>query len=126
MIKNSDIFSKWLDKNLSDDLPTDVIAVNFNIYEGTDPTYHIQLIGADKYYVDDDDWVCGEIYSTKEELCYIPRTDAIKDWEDGLEAVKALVLNYLKVGKYSSKLKKYNVVAVGFVDGDIHTLYRSE
>lgn len=45
-------FSEWLNKYL-EKLPSDVVAVNFNIYEGVNKTYDIQLIGTDEFDEDD-------------------------------------------------------------------------
>jgi len=41
-------FTKWLDAILSTELPKNIQAFCFNIYEGKD-TFHIQLIGASSF-----------------------------------------------------------------------------
>ncbi|WP_371367578.1 hypothetical protein SRRS_14630 [Sporomusa rhizae] len=43
------IVSKWLDKILSQELPKGIIAFNFNIYEGSNGTYDVQLTGSDEF-----------------------------------------------------------------------------
>lgn len=118
-------FSKWLDSNL-EQLPSGVIAVNFNLYEGSNQTYDIQLIGTDKFDEDDDDWACEEIFSTGENIFFIPRTEDIEDWEDGLSFIIKMVKRYLENGKYANMLKQSQAVGVGFVDGDIETLHQAK
>lgn len=44
-------------------------------------------------------------------------------WEEVLAEVKAVITKYLDAGKHSSKLKKMNAIACGFVDGDIDIIY---
>ena len=39
-------FYSWLDDNLKK-IPSNVIAINFNLYEGEYNTYDIELIGSD-------------------------------------------------------------------------------
>ncbi len=115
-------FSKWLESNLQQ-LPSDVIAVNFNLYEGSNQTYDIQLIGTDTFDEADDDWACEEIFTTGEDVFLIPRTDDIKDWEDGLYFITKMIEKYLQDGKFANILQGLRAVGVGFVDGDIELLH---
>lgn len=116
-------FSKWLDKYLVHDLPSDSVAVNFNLYEGADNAYHVQFIASDEFDEEDQDWACSEIFSTGEDIFRIPRTRDINKWEDGLVFIRKIVAEYLDKGKYAEKLKKFKAVGIGFVDGDINILY---
>jgi hypothetical protein len=118
-------FSKWLDSHLKQ-LPSDVVAVNFNLYEGLNQTYDIQLIGTDTFDEEDDDWACEEIFSTEEDLFCIPRTEDIEDWEDGLSFITKMIQNYLENGKYVNVLRELHAVGVGFVDGDIEILHHAK
>ena len=117
-------FSNWIDKHLSNDLPNSVVAINFNLYEGSEETYDVQIIGSDSFDEDNDDWACGEIYTTGEDVFFVPRTKHIAEWEEGLSFITALVEKYLREGKYANKLKNYEAVGIGFVDGDITILHR--
>lgn len=120
-----DDFSKWLDDNL-EQLPTDVVAVNFNLYEGSKQTYDVQLIGTDTFDEEEEDWACDEIFTTGEDLFLLPRTNDIEDWEDGLSFIIKMVEKYLENGKYARKLKGLQAVGIGFVDGDIELLCHAE
>jgi len=119
-----DYFSKWVDKHLCNDLPDSVIAINFNLYEGSENTYDIQIVGCDRFDEDDEDWACDEVFTTGEDVFFIKRTDDIAEWKQGLSAMTALVNRYLSDGKYADKLKSYTAVGIGFVDGDSYVLYR--
>lgn len=118
-------FSKWLESNLKQ-LPSEVVAVNFNLYEGSNQTYDIQLIGTDKFDETDEEWVCEEIFTTGEDVFLITRTDDIEDWEDGLSFITKMIEEYLQNGKYTNILQKLQAVGVGFVDGDIELLYHTK
>jgi hypothetical protein len=120
-----DDFSKWLESNL-EQLPSDVVAINFNLYEGSNQTYDIQLIGTDKFDETDDDWACEEIFTTGEDVFLIPRTDDIEEWENGLSFIIKMVEKYLENGKYANMLKQLQAVGVGFVDGDIEILHEAK
>jgi hypothetical protein len=89
------IVSKWLDKILDQELPKGVIAFNFNLYEVSDGTYDIQLIGSDEFDENDGDWACSDYYTSGEDVCYIKRTKEIEQWEQGLSFIKKLVEQYL-------------------------------
>lgn len=120
-----DDFSKWLDSNL-EQLPAEVVAVNFNLYKGSNQTYDIQLIGSDKFDETDDEWACNEIFTTGEDIFIIQRTEDIEDFGDGLAFIIKMIEKYLKNEKCTNILKRLKVVGVGFVDGDIELVYRAK
>ena len=120
------LFSNWLNNVLEQELPKDIVAFNFNLYEGSEDTYDIQLIGSDEFEEDDGDWACTEYFSTNENICYIQITKDIDEWEKGLDYITKLVEKYLNEGKNANVLKSVSAVGIGFVDGDINIIYRSE
>jgi len=118
------LISNWLDKILSEEIPDVIVAFNFNLYEGSHDTYDVQLIGSDIFDEEDDDWACNECFTSGENICYIQRTEDIKDWEKGLEYITELVKLYIAKGKRAEYLKNVSAVGIGFVDGDINIIYR--
>jgi hypothetical protein len=122
---NYELFSKWLNQVLDRDIPKGVKAFNFNLYEGGEDTYDIQLIGSDEFDEDDPDWACTDYFTSEEEIFYIERTEEIQHWEQGLRYISMLVERYLKEGKNATLLKNASAIGIGFVDGDIDILYRS-
>jgi hypothetical protein len=117
-------FSKWLDKHL-EQLPSDVVAVNFNLYEGSHQTYDIQLIGTEEFDEADEDWVCTDFFTTGEDVFFIPRNNDILDWQDGLSFITKIIEKYLNDGRFANKLKELQAVGIGFVDGDIDILFQA-
>ncbi|WP_434799153.1 hypothetical protein [Terrisporobacter vanillatitrophus] len=115
-------FYAWLNNHL-EKMPLNVIALNFNLYEGEYKTYDIQLIGSDIFNEEDDDWACDEIFSTEESLFSIPIYDDISDWRESMTFIKEMIKEYMKVGEYSNKLIQLQAVGLGFVDGDIELIY---
>src|SRR4051794_4302142 len=104
-IDSYNLFTNWLDKILEQELPKEIVAYNFNLYEGSGGTYDIQLIGSDEFDEDDEDWVCTNYFTSGENICYIRKTKDIEYWEQGLIYITKLVEQYLIKGKNASILK---------------------
>jgi len=126
-------FEEWLDSLLEKyTMPETAVALNFNIYDGSDNTYDIELIAASHFDEGNDDWACDEVFATRNDLLYIPVTEDIKvknneDWFNRiLPMFISIVRQYLSEGKYRDKLKSYCAVAMGHVSGEIYVLYRSK
>ncbi|MGN0621946.1 MAG: hypothetical protein ACI4I9_08765 [Porcipelethomonas sp.] len=124
-MKRYEMFAQWLDELLENELPDGIIAFNFNLYDGEENTYDIQLIGSDKFSEDDYDWACSEVYSSEEDVCYVDVEDDIEDWHAAQKLFEFWVKKYIDEGKYSEKLKKSKAVGIGFIDGDIDIVYRA-
>ncbi|MCM1127165.1 MAG: hypothetical protein NC429_11925 [Lachnospiraceae bacterium] len=56
-----DIISKWLDDVLKIDIPNEVIAFGFNLYDDGDYNWSMESAGTSEFDIDDEDWVCNEI-----------------------------------------------------------------
>ena len=116
-------FEAWLDDALSAELPEDIAAFNFNLYEDGDYLWSIELIGASRFDTEDPDWACDEVFTNREEpLSWTAETD----WENVLETMTDYVVKYLQEGKYADMLREYQAVGIGFVDGDITIVYVNE
>jgi hypothetical protein len=117
-------FSKWLDDVLSIDIPSEVVAVNFNLYEAAHANaWEIELIGAADFNENDSDWACDEIFTTRNKLLRIPKFKDIDDYEKWIRFCGQCIDDYLTFGLYHEKLKQYRAVTIGFVDGDIDIRY---
>ncbi len=116
-------FDKWVNNILSMDMPEEIAAFNFNLYEGED-SFHIQIIGAPNFDEDDEDWACDEVFSTEENIFIVPHKVASEDWEEGLKYCTNLVTKYLESGEKASVLKSSKAVGIGFVDGDLEIIYK--
>lgn len=114
-------FENWLNRILEENIPIKGAAVNFNLYEEEDNNWSIQLISASYFDEDDPDWCCEEVFTTGEDLFSWQQDSG---WEKIFKTSCDLIRRYLKEGKYSAEFKKYQAVAVGFVDGDLEILYK--
>ena len=118
-------FEKWVDTALSVELPENIEAFCFNLYEDFNPyddgkkLYSVEIIGSPSFDETDEDWACDEVFNNRAyPLCW--KSD--KSWEGVLEDTKSLVKRYLKEGKYASLLLSKKGVGVGFVNGNLELL----
>lgn len=114
--------SEWLDVVLETDIPAEVVAFGFNLYEDEHYFWSMELIGASEFDVDDEDWLCNEVtdFGTRENPLRWHRETG---WEEILNDSFYALKEYLKKGKYADVLKAKSGVGVGFVSGDIELLY---
>ena len=113
-------FEAWLDATLESDLPEDIAAFNFNLYEDDDNLWSIELIGAPGFDPEDPDWACEEIFTNREDPL---SWRAEVDWQEVQETMTQYVEKYLAEGAYASVLKSSEAVGIGFVDGALTIVY---
>ena len=115
-------FKEWLDKQLSQNIPENVTAFNFNIYEQEiDSQYDVQLVGCIKYDTTNDDWACKPQYSTGEDLFQFNSDN----WENALRALINMVNEYLLQCNELNRLRQAKYITAGFVDGDLEVIISS-
>lgn len=113
-------FANWIDKVLAIDLPEETVAIGFNLYEETDKHWSIQLVATDRFDMEDEDWVCDEVFTTGENLySWQEKTN----WESILEKAKMVLIRYLEEGMYAEKIKQFEGIGIGFVDGNIEIVF---
>lgn len=114
--------SNWLDNVLKQDIIEDVAAFCFNLYEDGENNWSMELVGTERFDMEDDDWPCDEItdFGTRKELF---AWNKLTEWDKVLEEMVAILREYLENGKYAEVLKSKAGVGVGFVDGDVKILY---
>ena len=109
-------FNIWLERQLSQQIPQDVIAFNFNLYESlVENRFDVQLVGCKQYDLDSDDWACRADYSSGEDI-YSFSADG---WEKALETLIILVKDYLQLCSISNQFSAAEYISAGFVDGDL-------
>lgn len=114
-------FENWLNRVLDENVPIKGAAINFNLYEEADMNWSIQLISASSFDEEDPDWCCEEEFTTGEDLFSWHHDTG---WEEIFDISCDMIRKYLTEGKYSEELKKYEAVAIGFVDGDLEIIYK--
>lgn len=119
---DKDKLSDWLDNILKQSIPEDVIAFGFNLYEDEDNHWSIELVGTNRFDIEDEDWCCDEItdFGTRENP-FMWKQDTT--WNKILEDTIFYLKEYLNVGKYANVLKDKMGIGVGFVDGDLEIIY---
>lgn len=119
-------FASWVDRiMLEHRAGKRAVAYNFNLYEHEDE-FAIQLIGATKFDVTDEDWPCYEAFSSGEDLFILPFAVVGRKYESGQRKAKSLIEGYLERGKEAKRLKRSRGVALGFVGGDLEIVYLRE
>ena len=87
--KTKEIIKKWLIQiNQSEKLPENIVALNFNIYEGP---YAIDLIGSATFDESDEDWACNEDFIPKLRRCPALEIPEEKSWEEVLKIVESIL-----------------------------------
>lgn len=117
--------SRWLDAALNQGVPDEVIAFCFNLYEDGNSQWSMELVGTDRFDVEDEDWCCDEVtdFGTRQN-CYT--WEEAKEWKEVLSEITSLLKDYLGSGTHAKLLKEKNGVGVGFVDGDIEIIYHKK
>lgn len=114
--------SDWIDNVLNSDIPDNIAAFCFNLYEEGNGSWSMELVGANGFDLESEDWPCDEVTDFKsrenpykwEENC---------SWEEALAHIVKVLKKYLANGKHAELLKSRTGVGVEFVDGNIEILY---
>ena len=123
----SEEFNSWIGSALASEVPKTVVAYSFNLFElgPGEAKYGIELIGSDEFDTDNSDWACNEAWLADPRSISIPRAFANGAWEACLDDVRGLLTNTLsKSSATAAKLKEAKAVAIGFVDGDLESVWK--
>ena len=116
-------FNTWLTNSLAENVPSSVQAFSFNLFEPGPKDgvkFGIELIGADRFDKNDEDWACEEIWSPAQRQLFIPNEYSEDNWEECLKKLKALLIIYLETNSAgAARLKSVKGVGIGFVDGNL-------
>lgn len=114
--------AKWLDNVLSQKISEEVVAFCFNLYDDGNNNWSMELVGTERFDVEDEEWCCEEItdFGTREGLLAWNKET---EWDKVLDEIKTVLNEYIENGKYAEVLKSKAGVGVGFVDGDVEILY---
>lgn len=114
--KTKEIIKKWLIKiNQTEKVPENIVALNFNLYEGP---YALDLIGSATYDESDEDWACNEDYIPGLRRCPSLVIPDDKSWEEVLKMVESILRDLIREMP-DIELFKVQHIAVGFVDGNL-------
>ena len=116
-------FTNWLNGVLTNEFPEDMVAVNFNLYEDGEEEWSVEFVGTSSFDEEDPDWACDEVFTTRENPYSFEKG---AEWEVILDEVTSWIIEYLNNEEDAAKLKAYQGIGVGFVDGDILILNQKE
>ena len=117
--------SNWIDKILDQEIPNTVIAFCFNLYEESDGSWAMELVGTERFDIEDEDWACNELTDFGSREC-LYNWEMECEWDEALEYMVKVLSQYLENGKYAELLKSKDGVGVGFVDGNIEILHTKQ
>lgn len=121
-IREESSFYEWLEDALKK-LPSDVDAINFNLYEDGNNKWSVELVGTSTFDENSSDWACNEVYTTRDNPYVLTKKS---DWKAIENLFTTFLLNYLERGKYAYILKECRGIGIGFVDGDLSILYEAD
>ena len=60
---------EWINNVLEQKIPSETVAFCFNLYEDEDDTWSMELVGTERFDIDDSDWACDEVtdFDTRDE-----------------------------------------------------------
>ncbi len=114
--------SNWIDTVLDQEIPTTVVAFCFNLYEESDGSWAMELVGTSRFDIEDEDWACSEVTDFRSRE-YLYNWQMECEWDEALEYMFNELSKYLENGKYADLLKSKDGVGVGFTDGNIEILH---
>ncbi|TQV88228.1 hypothetical protein [Aliikangiella coralliicola] len=115
-------FYQWINQSLTGEIPPDVRAFSFNLFE-TGENFGIELIGASEFDKHNSDWACEEIFEPKLRQLAIPLSYSGNSWEECLEKMNKLCIEYLNSGEPGANiLNRSQGIGIGFVDGELALL----
>jgi hypothetical protein len=121
-------FQVWLEKALKCDLPNEIKAFSFNLFEPAlidGVKFGVEIIGAGEFDANDPDWACDEVWEPEQRKLNIPIEYSGDSWQMCLEKVTKLVADTLQKNvNLAAKLKESMGVGVGFVDGDLKIVWQ--
>lgn len=121
--KNEKAFFSWLDGILLDEIPDEVVAINFNLYDDGNDKWSVEFVGAGSFDAGNSDWACDEIITSRDYPFIIYKSAS---WQEIQKLAEKYISSYINAGKFSDKLKSYAAVGVGFIDGDISIVYTKD
>ena len=121
-------FKNWLQLGLQPDLPDEIEAFSFNLFEPAlvdGVKFGVELIAAGEFDENDSDWACDEVWEPVQRQLHIPLEYSGESWEECLEKMKKLITYTLQDNQdFVSKLKIGKGIGVGFVDGDLEIVWQ--
>ena len=116
-------FTEWAENALQDAELSNVVALNFNLYEDQDSFWAVEIVGTSSFDENDADWTCDEVFATRDNpFTWGEETDCNAILEEVTEWIGDLMDGTVLM----EMLERLQGIGVGFVDGDIEIVYKKE
>lgn len=113
---NKDIIEQWLlTIENENNLPENIIALNFGLYE---PYGTMDVIGSKSYDAQNDDWACNEDWIPVHRICPMLNIPENKAWNEVLAEMKRCIEELVQ-DHPTLKLWKITHITIGFADSDL-------
>ncbi|RJG35874.1 hypothetical protein [Motilimonas pumila] len=117
MIHNIEDFISWIDMQLNESIPNEIIAFNINIYESP---FNIEIVGSNEFDLEDEGWACNEDWIPENRFISVSNSLFGNSWESAQENIVSMAKQYLNANSENVvKLQQAQGFAVGFVDGNL-------
>ena len=93
MIHNLEEFISWIDQQLNENIPNEIIAFNINIYESP---FNIEIVGSNEFDLEDEDWACNEDWTPENRHVSVSNSLFGNSWESAQENITSMTKQYLK------------------------------
>lgn len=102
--------------------PTDVIALNFGLFESVNG-YGIYLIGSKSYDENDDDWACDIDFEPPNKYLMLTHDDVQNmDWKEIQHEVTNIISKYISDKRNNISLFQNKIITIGFDDGNLEKI----
>ncbi|MEN3749995.1 hypothetical protein TPR58_22705 [Sphingomonas sp. HF-S3] len=116
-------YRAWLEGVLVDDVPDDVVAFVFNLFEQDfdGARYGVEFVGVSKFDQSDPDWACEEAWEPKGgRSSLIPLSFCDGGWEICLTKMSELISSFIREPSLlAQRLSAVRGIGIGFVDGEL-------
>lgn len=102
--------------------PTDVIALNFSLFESVNG-YGIYLIGSKSYDENNDDWACDIDFEPQNKYLMLTHDDVQNmDWKEIQHEVTNIISKYISDKRNNISLFQNKIITIGFDDGNLERI----
>ena len=117
-IKQKNKIEKWIDDAFENYIPEEINVINFELREYDDNYWSIEMIRKNNLE-EDSDYAYDKVFK-KEFRSWMQKAT----WEEILDEVITKTTKYINNGRFSEKVKSYEEIGVGFIDGDLTIVYK--
>lgn len=116
-----DVLKNWIRESINQNIPKNVKALSFNLFECSSNYFSIELIGTSYFDKHNSDWACDEIWEPESRS--MSENFTANNCQDCLKKIKTILIPLIQKEMNVPKNAHIIAVGVGFVDGDLDIIY---